>query len=128
MRRLLRNPASLLVLGVAFGNACSPATPADAPDAGDDVASPDAGPDAGEPGCDDAACLIDLHEEVKSTCDPARLAELIAGLEARRGSWPLWHGGRALFVTDEPAQVAGAFNEWRADAEATATLCGSGLS
>ena len=128
MRRRLRNPASLLVLGVAFGNACSPATPADAPDAGDDVASPDAGPDAGDPGCDDAACLIDLHEQVSTSCEPTALAELVAGLEARRGSWPLWHGGRALFVTDEPAQIAGAFNEWRADAEATAILCGSGLS
>src|SRR5688572_29610161 len=89
---------------------------------GDDDSSPDAGGDDddvdGAPDtCADDASLIDLHEQVCGTCEAGPLAELVAALEARRGEWPLWSGGRALFVTDEPSQVAGGFNDWRSDAD-----------
>jgi predicted alpha/beta superfamily hydrolase len=118
-----------------FLAACGPNQSPGDDDGDDDSAQPDAGvpdPDA-EPGVCAAgsagvACVIELHDQVAVTCDAAQLADLTAALEARRGTWPLWSGGRALFVSDAPAQVAGEFNEWRDDADATTALCGSGLS
>lgn len=133
MRRAVRDLVGLGVLGVAIGNAgCGDP----GPPAGDDTVEPDAGmvdePDAAPGTCGEGtagtACVIALHDEVLASCDPARLAELDAALEARRGTWPLWHDGRALFVTDGPAQIAGAFNGWIAGDVATAPVCGSGRS
>ncbi len=131
MRRAARDLLGLGLLGVALGNAgCgSPGQQM----AGDDVASPDAGiddePDAAPGACAagsaGTACVIALHDEVAAGCDADKLAALDAALEARRGTWPLWHDGRALFVTDAPAQIAGEFNGWNAGDVATAPLCGS---
>ncbi len=131
----------LLALALLLPAACAPAASSPAPDATTDdlpdaaVGTPDAAPAPdGEPpaGCPDGAagtaCVMALHDEVAASCDAARLADLTAALEARRGAWPLWHDGRALFVTDAPAAVAGAFNGWSADALATTPLCGGALA
>jgi predicted alpha/beta superfamily hydrolase len=113
--------------------ACAPAAATgddEAPDAAaGDAAAPADAPDGACPdGAGGVACVIDLHAHVSLGCDPARAATLEAALEARRGSWPLWDGGRALFVTDRPAAIAGGFNDWRSDAAATRPLCDTALS
>ncbi len=133
----LRTPA--LLLATLLAAACSSSTPAgddtgddDAPDAGvtpDGAVTPDAEPPGGCPaGTAGTACVLALHDEVIASCDATRLADLLVALEARRGTWPLWHAGRALFITDEPAVVAGAFNAWATDDLATARLCDAALA
>ena len=71
--------------------------------------------DAGaEPPADPWALWAALAE---GGCDPATeeaLAEVLRG--------PLWSGGRALFVSEGPAVVAGTWNGWDANAPATAPL------
>jgi predicted alpha/beta superfamily hydrolase len=113
-----------LLFAVAACSAPSPSVTPPDPDAGvgDDV---DAGEDVS---CTNDSCVIDLHDRVAQDCDPDALAELTAALEARRGRWPFWASGRALFVSDGPAQIAGEFNGWAADADATTPLCGTGFS
>lgn len=136
MRRRDRDLLGLSLVLVAIGNAaCGGPTPSggdDAPDAGatdvDAGADPDGAPGACAAGSAGTACVIELHDEVAASCDAAKLAELDAALEARRGTWPLWHDGRALFVTDAPAQLAGEFNGWIAGDVATAPLCGGAKS
>ncbi len=126
-----------LVGAMALGAACG-STPgvgadardlplADAASAVDAVPStPDAaGTCAGGPA--GVPCLMALHDRVTASCDPVELAALVAGLDERRGSWPLWHAGRALFASDRAIGVAGEFNSWKTDALATTALCQSGL-
>ena len=125
MRYRPRIPGELLAGAVAIGNALALlacAAPAAPP--------VDDGPDAAVPDVPDAAPLdlFDLHDRARATCDAVDLAALTALVEARRGAWPIWDGGRALFVTEAPAAIAGAFNDWRADADATAPLCETGLA
>jgi predicted alpha/beta superfamily hydrolase len=72
--------------------------------------------------------VLDLHDRAATGCDPAEVAALVDALEARRGDWPLWDAGTALFVTDGPAQVAGEFNGWDPAADATTPLCGTALA
>ncbi len=70
------------------------------------------------------ACLFDLVDEVATSCD--RIDDLQQSLSARRGSFPAWHDGRALFVSyDLGVSVAGAFNGWQADVLVTAPVCGT---
>ena len=73
------------------------------------------------------SCVFALYDEVVAGCDPDQLAELSANLSARRGRLPLWHEGRALFVSAGSAAVAGDFNDWSAAALATSALCASSL-
>ena len=103
--------------------------------ADDLAAGPDAGPaaDAGADaatGCPadhaGAACVLALHDQAAASCAPADLAALRAELDARAGLGPLWAGGRALFRTARPVQIAGAFNGWSTTALASAALCGGG--
>jgi hypothetical protein len=127
---------ALLCLAAACGQAQNPGGDDGDDDAPDGGVQPDAGgdqPDAEQPGgCPDGyggtACVMALHDEVAASCDAGKLGDLIAALEARRGTWPLWHDGRALFVTDEPSAVAGDFDAWATDAIVTTPLCGSALS
>lgn len=87
----------------------------------DGVASPDGaiGCPAGKAG---AACILALYDR---GCDA--LSELRAELDARAGQGPLWAGGRALFRSTAPVQVAGEFNGWSTDALATTAYCDSDL-
>jgi predicted alpha/beta superfamily hydrolase len=131
--------AALTISALALFAACpAPGSRGD-DDVGDDDAAPDAStpdpdPDAGEDdlacaaGSAGTACVLALHDRVATTCVAAEVTALTTALESRRGTWPLWHQGRALFVSDAPAQIAGAFNDWRSDADATTPLCASGLS
>jgi predicted alpha/beta superfamily hydrolase len=101
-------------------------------------------PDSGSPGTDagsadpdastgcaagtaGAACVIDLHDAATS-CDPAAIAKLRAELDARKGLGPLWAGGRALFRTPMPMQIAGTFNSWSATALASQAFCSTDLA
>ncbi len=115
--------------------ACGPPTSA----ADDDGSEPD--PDAATteidaaidtpsgcaPGAPGVACVIALHDQVKTGCDPNRLTELTAELTSRRGTFPLWEAGTALFVADAEVAVAGAWNTWATTATRTTALCGGAL-
>jgi predicted alpha/beta superfamily hydrolase len=119
-----------LLCAAALLASCLAAPPAAAPDGEPtrDAGAADAPPGGCPPGSPGAACLLALHDRVAATCPAEDAAALVAALEARRGEWPVWHDGRALFVTDRPAQIAGAMNDWRADADATTPLCDTGLA
>jgi len=118
-----------LTIAIVMVGGCLPdhATP------NDDTPPPDGGVRDGpaDLACPDGsagtACVIALHDRVAATCAPSAAARLIAALEARRGTWPLWSDGRALFVTDAPVDIAGGFDDWRGDA-ATTPLCDTGLA
>jgi predicted alpha/beta superfamily hydrolase len=101
----------------------------DARGAPDGAASADAAPGDGTcaPGPAGVPCVMALHDQVAAGCDPTLLAALEAQLDARRGTWPLWHAGRALFASDRPVAVAGDFDGWATDAVVTAPLCGGTL-
>jgi predicted alpha/beta superfamily hydrolase len=71
--------------------------------------------------------LLAQHDAIRTSCDPAQVAALTAELVARRGQFPLWDGGTALFVADREVAIAGAWNDWRTDRTRTAALCGSAL-
>ncbi len=74
------------------------------------------------------SCVFALYDQVVAECDPDQLAELTANLDARHGHLPLWHQGRALFVSYAgSAAVAGDFNDWDAAALATSALCSGEL-
>ena len=90
-----------------------------------DDPSAEAGPcPAGGDGLD---CLFALHDEVTAGCDPDRFDDLFESLEARVGSLPAWHDGRALFVSiGDAVAPAGTWNGWSPD-QATEPLCGSDL-
>ncbi len=102
------------------------ATPDGAPGAPDAAVS--TGPDAADscaPGSAGVACVIALEGAVRAGCDPAKLAALDAELDARRGTFPLWSGGRALFLADSPVAIAGGWNAWSTTALTTTQLCTS---
>ncbi len=70
-------------------------------------------------------CLYALWDDVKARCEAEDVDALEESLLMRHGSLPLWHHGRALFVTfDAPAFVAGSFDEWVADRHEVAAVCG----
>ena len=95
---------------------------------GADGALPDAspGPQVCAAGAEGLECLFESHAEVAASCDSAALQAFRESLEARHGWLPAWHEGEALFVTyNDPAAVAGEFNEWDPDAASTTQLCGS---
>lgn len=72
-------------------------------------------------------CLFALHDEVEADCDGDRFDDLFESLEARVGELPVWHEGRALFVSiGAPVAPAGDWNGWSPD-QSTGSLCGSGL-
>lgn len=107
--------ATLTVLTVLA--ACASSAPTVTPDGGDDVGSPDAAPPDADPGAcaagpAGAACVLAIADAATATCDPATVDRLMTELDARRGWLPLWAGGRALFVGDGPADVAGSFAGW----------------
>ena len=78
-------------------------------------------------GGDGLECLFDLHDEVAAGCDPDRFDALFASLEARVGSLPAWHDGRALFVSiGDPVAPAGTWNQWSPQ-RSTEPVCGTDL-
>src|SRR3712207_6785377 len=95
---------------------------------GDDTPMPDASVDAPDSACPagkaGAACVLALYDKATG-CDAADVEALQKELDLRET--PLWANGRALFRTEAPAHVAGAFNEWSTTSIATASLCGSSL-
>jgi predicted alpha/beta superfamily hydrolase len=97
----------------------------DATGPGIDAATDAAGTCA--PGSAGVPCVIALHERVRTECEPAALSALSEALVARRGDFPLWHGGTALFAADAEVAIAGAWNGWVTDATRTARLCGGPL-
>ena len=115
--------ASMVILAAGGGAPLGPdpEPPGGLPDAGTDGAT------ACPPGKAGAACVLALHDDAAGCGDASALARLRAELDARAGLGPLWAGGRALFRTDAPAQIAGAFNAWSTTALATAPLCGTDL-
>jgi predicted alpha/beta superfamily hydrolase len=120
-------PAPLLL---ALLVACSSATVADRPDA---ATATDPGADATDaptgcaPGHGGAPCVLALYDRAAATCDAVALDELRGELDLRADIGPLWAGGRALFRTPQPRQVAGTFNAWSPTALATSRLCDSTL-
>jgi predicted alpha/beta superfamily hydrolase len=86
-------------------------------------------PDA-DAGCPDgkagAACVLALYDRAAG-CDAATVADLRAELDERRDLGPLWANGRALFRTDTPVAIAGAFDDWSTTALRSTPLCGSDL-
>jgi predicted alpha/beta superfamily hydrolase len=112
--------------------ACGSPRGADDPDAG--PSAPDAAPGAPDaadgtcaPGSAGVACVIELHDRARASCDPALVTALATELDARRGTFPLWSRGRALFYTDAAVGIAGGWNDWSTTALATTDLCASGL-
>ncbi len=122
-------------IGVTFGvavAACSPGSNAGTPDASvaPDASEvpPDADPTTGCPaGYAGAACVLALHEAAAAGCALEQIDALRVELDARADLGPLWFGGRALFRTESPVQIAGGFNDWSATALASTALCGSDL-
>lgn len=112
----MRAPPLLLFLA-----ACAFETTAGAPP---DDPEPPAGCPAGKAG---AACVLRLYDEAAAGCDPAVVAELAGELDLRAELGPLWAEGRALFRTDTPAAIAGAFDDWSTTALVSAPLCESEL-
>lgn len=131
---------TLALIGlVPLALACNPPGSAGGDDDDDDTTDPDAPvtePDAGAgadasatcaAGAAGVACVIALHEDVRTSCDATRLAELTAELVARKGTFPLWDAGTALFVADADVAVAGAWNAWSTTATRTSALCAGAL-
>jgi predicted alpha/beta superfamily hydrolase len=128
--------ARLAVVALPFATlACNP--PAHGGD-DDGTADPDAAvtePDANDvdtptgcaPGAPGVGCVIALHDEVKTSCDATRLAALTAELTSRKGQFPLWDNGTALFAADADVAIAGDWNNWSTTATHTTSLCGSAL-
>jgi enterochelin esterase-like enzyme len=114
--------ATLVCLACAACTSPEPAVPGDA------AAGADAAPEVPEPcpvGPAGLACAFALHDQVRADCE--RLADFSALIAARRGELPLWHDGRALFVSeDEPVAPAGDWNGWT-PGPATEPLCGGDL-
>ena len=52
---------------------------------------------------------------------------LAAAMARRRGDWPLFWEGEAVFGSDDPMSVAGEFNDWRVGALRTAPICEGAL-
>ncbi len=73
-------------------------------------------------GCVGAACLFELWDGRPGTC-----GELVDAVDDWTGRFPVWHEGRALFVSDGVVNIAGAFNDWDAAALATAAACDGAL-
>lgn len=121
-------PRTAACLLTALGACMSPADPgADSPStstgAGSKADGELDGPCPATPAGLD--CVFALHDEVRASCDPDRLDDLRESLAARRGELPLWHQGRALFVSEgAPAFPAGDWNEWTPD-RATEPVCDS---
>ena len=123
-RVAIRNMNRLLVLLLVLG-ACNSAT-SSPPSGDDDSSAPDAGPVEGCPfDYAGAACVIALYDEAAS-CDSDVIVKLRSELDARSKLGPLWSDGRALFRTNTPAAIAGAFNNWSTSLRSTA-LCGTDL-
>ncbi len=97
-----------------------------APGGDDDSGGPDAASGLCPAGLAGAPCVLDLYDKAVG-CDPMALANLHQELDARAGLGPIWANGRALFRTDMPMAVAGAFNGWSPDVAPTAAMCGSDL-
>ncbi len=98
-------------------------------------AEPDAAPPTGDasgttgcaPGLAGAPCVLDLYDRAAGCNDPAAVTALRGELDARAGLGPLWAGGRALFRSAAPAQIAGDWNGWSTSELATAAFCGTDL-
>ncbi len=117
-----------LTVALAACAAPAPAGGDDAPDAGAvDIDAAIDTPSGCAPGAPGVACILALHDQVRVGCDPARLAELTAELTARRGTFPLWEAGTALFVADAEVAVAGDWNGWVTTTTRTTPLCGGPL-
>ena len=120
--------------------ACSPNEAGDpgSADAGASIDGRAGGADANAPGpdamtagtcsvgADGLGCLLDLYDDVVATCDTDKIDAMRDNLDARAGTLPIWHDGRALFVTmGADASVAGAFNAWVAGDIVTQRVCTS---
>lgn len=126
MRTLLVAPALVVLLGC--GGDPSPGDNAPVPDA-PSGSEPDAAIDpsrcaAGKAG---AACVLALHDRAASGCATDDVAALREELELRANTGPLWANGRALFRTDGPRDIAGAFNNWTPGALRSSTFCNTDL-
>jgi predicted alpha/beta superfamily hydrolase len=121
-------PLSLLASFAVLG-ACAPGSSPDQPDAGTtpDGATVDGALTGCPAGLAGAACILALHDRAVAGCDTAALADLRTELDARVDLGPLWADGRALFRTDAPVQIAGAFNEWSTTSLASRAICGTDL-
>ena len=123
--RLALSPIALpaaILLAAACGSAPAVMGGDDAPEP--DAATPEpTGCPAGHAG---AECVLALHDAAAG-CAPEAIAALRVELDARAGDGPLWFGGRALFRTTTPANIAGTFDDWSPSAVATAPLCNSDL-
>ena len=71
--------------------------------------------------------MLGLYDAAAASCDPSAIASLRTELDARAGLGPLWAGGRALFRTAAPVQIAGTFDAWSTTALATAAFCSTDL-
>jgi enterochelin esterase-like enzyme len=118
----------VILAGVAFGNAmaCRSAGHSPTPDPSADAATPIT-PTTCPPGLAGAPCILALYDRAASCSDGSALAQLHAELDARASLGPLWAGGRALFRTAMPFDVAGDWNGWSTTAMPTAALCSSDL-
>ncbi|MEZ4401618.1 MAG: alpha/beta hydrolase-fold protein [Kofleriaceae bacterium] len=125
--------ATFALLAVACGDTPSAAVDGGAVDGGAADArtdAVDAGPDAASACATDArgtACVLALHDRARAGCAADDVAALTAALTARRGELPLWADGVALFASDAPVAVAGAWNQWATDATVTSAVCGTDL-
>lgn len=120
--------AAVLAALVACGHPGSPGDDVDASPGTDAGVRPDASgtTNACPAGPSGLQCLMDLFDEVSTTCDTTRLDDLRASLTARHGDLPAWYQGRALFVTyGGSAAIAGDFDSWSTTSLATEELCGS---
>lgn len=106
--------------------ACHSGTAQDTPDASVTADASIDGATGCAPGLAGAACVIALYDQAVG-CDAALVAKLQVELDARAGLGPLWSAGRALFRTQAPINVAGAFNNWDPAVFATARFCQSDL-
>ena len=91
-----------------------------------DAQAPDGAASACPTGKAGAACVLRLYDEA-TRCDPSVVASLAAELDLRAKLGPLWADGRALFRTDAPVAIAGAFNNWSTTSLVTKQLCDSAL-
>ncbi len=139
--------STVVLIGALWGGCGGQGSNADAPDAGaigndGGTQIPDSGsgsPDAAAPdgattsgACDATGagltCLMELYDATKSGCDPDDLTALRTSLDARRGRFPVWHQGRALFLSDgRAASFAGTFNDWIDGALVSERLCSTDL-
>lgn len=132
MKRAARAPGLVVVcILAACPTGCSPVA-----DRGDRESSAQSTGKADDPsaasgpcpaGGDGLDCLFALHDQVAAGCDADRFDDLFASLEARVGSLPAWHDGRALFVSvGDAVAPAGTWNGWSPD-QATEPVCGTDL-